>query len=244
MISINNLYKRFDQKVVVDDLTLTVDSGDRVAIIGPSGCGKSTLLKLITGLVPLDRGRVVLNSQTLTVDDYGDVPSTFLEQLGFLFQSSALFDSMTVKENVAFYHRETLQEQDESLINRVVRDKLAMVDMAGYENEMPSSLSGGQCKRIALARALAKDPKIMLYDEPTTGLDPFLSNNIENLIVDLSDTLKVTSLIITHQHSTIFRTAKKIYYMDDGKLIGPETPESILLSTHPKIREFFSAEVK
>eukprot|EP01047_Picozoa_sp_COSAG01_P009877 COSAG01_NODE_412_length_17370_cov_26.910196_6_plen_245_part_00 len=244
MIQIKSLHKSFEGKQVIRSLSLDVASGSRVAIIGPSGCGKSTLLKLITGLLPFDAGEIIINQQALgpNLDTRLEVP--YLKDIGMLFQTAALFDSLSVYENVAFYIRECLQEKDETKIRSFVAEKLALVDMSGYEASYPASLSGGQRKRIGLARALMKEPRIMLYDEPTTGLDPILSNNIEDLIVSLSDKLQVTSLIITHQHSTIFRTAQKIYFMDEGELIGPESVASIQHSQYAKIREFFNAEVE
>ncbi|MEK7298729.1 MAG: ATP-binding cassette domain-containing protein, partial [Candidatus Margulisiibacteriota bacterium] len=156
---------------------------------------------------------------------------------GTLFQSSALFDSMTVAENVGFSLVENLR-LPAGQVSDIVKDKLEWVAMSGYENQMPSQLSGGQRKRVGLARALAADPEIMLYDEPTTGLDPITSTHIEDLIVKLTQTRRVTSVVVSHQISTILRTADKIYMMYEGQLLPPESPATIANSADPRIREF------
>lgn len=241
MIHIQNLVKSFKNKCVLNNINLSINSGERVAIIGQSGCGKSTLLKILSGLLYFDSGTISINGQNLN-NSFQD-SFDHMKKIGMLFQTAALFDSLSIKENVAFYLREELKITNEDHISDIVQQKLKLVNMQGYENAMPAELSGGQRKRISLARALSKNPSIMFYDEPTTGLDPILSTNIEDLIVDLSIKLNVTSLIITHQHSTILRTATKIYMLEAGKLIGPEFPDTILNSSNKSIREFFNTTV-
>lgn len=239
MIRISNLSLQFDHKPVIRNLNLTVEKGERVAIIGPSGCGKSTLLRLIIGLEKPDSGDIFIDSKNISHMDEEGLKKIRLK-FGMLFQSSALFDSMTVEENVGFSLVENLNAKD-PLLTKKVQEKLALVKMAGTEKLMPSDLSGGMKKRIGLARAIAADPEIILYDEPTTGLDPIRSTHIEDLIVSLADHLCVTSVVVTHQHSTILRTADKIYYMHEGVLLPWESPKSIKASQNPLIRDFFAS---
>lgn len=228
MIRLINLFKTFDGKSIINNLSLDVEEGEKVAIIGPSGCGKSTLLRLIMGLHMPDSGQVFVDDQNLTRLDEESIREV-RKKIGMLFQSAALFDSMTVGQNVAFPLVE-LTDYSQKKIKHIVAEKLEMVGMAGREDDMPSDLSGGQKKRVGLARAIAANPKIVLYDEPTTGLDPILSTSIEDLIVQLSDHLNITSVIVTHQISTILRTPDKIYLMHEKQLLPPETPQSIYKS--------------
>ncbi|NDC82639.1 ATP-binding cassette domain-containing protein [bacterium] len=225
MIEIKDIWKTYDDKPVIRGLSLTINTGDKIAIIGPSGCGKSTLLRLIMGLHRPDSGSICVDGADITTMAPVELKKV-RDRIGMLFQSAALFDSLTVSENVAFPLVES-GVNDSQLIRSIVDEKLDMVEMGDSHFKDPAELSGGQRKRIGLARALARSPQIMLYDEPTTGLDPILSTNIENLIVKLNDQLHVTSVVVTHQISTILRTADKIYMMRDGQLLPPETPESI-----------------
>ena len=242
MIKIKSLFKAFSGNQVVKDLDLTIEKGDRVAIIGPSGIGKSTLLRLILGLQKPDLGQIMINGR-----DISKMPLEFLREIrmkfGMVFQSSALFDSMCVKENVAFPLIENTKLSQYE-INKRVKETLELVGMFGSENAMPSDLSGGQKKRISLARAIVSKPEVILYDEPTTGLDPILSTNIEDLIVKLNDQLKTTSIVVTHQISTIMRTADKIYLMHDGKLLSPEEPKTIHQSSNEYVRTFIKGGLK
>ncbi|MSR88050.1 MAG: ABC transporter ATP-binding protein [Candidatus Margulisbacteria bacterium] len=238
MITLKNVTKSFNGNSIVRGIDLSVSEGERIAIIGPSGCGKSTLLRLLMGLQQTDTGQVWIDNEDITQMDIKQL-RRMRTKFGMLFQHAALFDSMTVGENVAFPLREILH-LPEAEIQARVKDKLLWVEMSGKEHRMPSELSGGQQKRVGLARAIACDPKIILYDEPTTGLDPILSTNIEDLIVKLNKESHTTSIIVTHQISTILRTADKIYLMRDGVLLPPETPESIQESQNPYIKEFIS----
>ncbi|NBV41310.1 ATP-binding cassette domain-containing protein [bacterium] len=230
MIELRNIFKSYDDKQVIKGLSLSVERGSKIAIIGPSGCGKSTLLRIIMGLHLPDSGEVLIDGVDITKLSPDELKST-RRRIGMLFQSAALFDSLTVGENVAFPLVEN-HLVDKSKIPAIVEEKLELVEMDGAQDDFPAELSGGQRKRIGLARALAGEPEIILYDEPTTGLDPVLSTNIENLIVKLNDKLKVTSVVVTHQISTILRTADKIYMMQDGQLLPPETPSSIGVSNN------------
>jgi phospholipid/cholesterol/gamma-HCH transport system ATP-binding protein len=225
MIELIDVCKSYDRRPVIRNLSLRIDAGEKVAIIGPSGCGKSTLLRLIMGLHRPDSGQILVGGEDISKMS-SDNLKRVRRKMGMLFQSAALFDSLSVGDNVAFPLVEERQ-LSRARIRVAVNEKLEMVEMSGTRDKDPSELSGGQRKRIGLARALAGDPEIMLYDEPTTGLDPILSTNIENLIVKLNDQLHVTSVVVTHQISTILRTADHIYMMQDGRLLPPETPTSI-----------------
>jgi phospholipid/cholesterol/gamma-HCH transport system ATP-binding protein len=238
MIKLKNIHKKYNGNKVINGMSLEVEMGEKIAIIGPSGCGKSTLLRLLIGLQKPDSGEIWIDNEEITHMNEKEIRK-LRYKFGMLFQHSALFDSMSVQENVAFPLRENTKMK-EAEIRRRVKDKLSWVEMTVKEESMPSELSGGQQKRIGLARAIANNPQIVLYDEPTTGLDPILSTNIEDLMVKLSLESQVTSIIVTHQISTILRTPDKIYLMQDGVLLPPETPESIIKSDNPYIRQFIS----
>ncbi len=226
MIKLKNITKTFAGRVVVNNLSLEVERGEKIAIIGPSGCGKSTLLRLMMGLHRPDSGEIWVDGVAISGLDVPGLRK-LRRKFGMLFQSGALFDSMNVGENVAFPLVETLGYSPGASVDALVQEKLKLVEMVGSDQKMPSDLSGGQRKRIGLARAIVGSPEVVLYDEPTTGLDPILSTNIEDLIVKLNDQLKVTSIVVTHQISTILRTADKIYLMENGALLPPEIPQTI-----------------
>lgn len=238
MIYLSKVVKSFDGEPILKGVDLTIETGKKVAIIGPSGCGKSTLLRLMMGFYFPDSGSVAIDGEDLLSLSPKALRNLRLK-FGMLFQSAALFDSMTVAENVSFSLVEN-QGMTFKDAKKNVEDLLELVGMGGAQNKMPADLSGGMRKRIGLARAIASHPKIVLYDEPTTGLDPILSTQIEDLIVKLNNQLNITSVVVTHQFSTILRTADKIYLMHDGRLLPPETPETIMKSENPYIREFMS----
>lgn len=239
MIKITNLTKKFGTLTVIDNITLDIPESQTLAVIGPSGCGKSTLLKLILRLEAATSGKIIIDNQEISRLSEEQL-IRLRRKLGMVFQSSALFDSMTVGENVAFALREHAHHSERE-IKKIVADKLELVNLSGKEPLMPSELSGGMQKRVGIARALAFDPNIILYDEPTTGLDPITSTNIENLIIKLGRELKVTSIIVTHQLSTIFRTAQRIVLMNNGKLIEGGTVMETKGSKNPIIHEFITA---
>lgn len=240
-LEITNLSKKFKGREVVRNLSLNVEPGERIAIIGPSGCGKSTLLRLMMALQPADKGRILVDNQDITQCSIKEIRH-IRKRFGLLFQSAALFDSLNVAENIAFPLIETLGETDHKKIAHHVHEVLELVEMKEARHKMPSELSGGQRKRVGLARAIISRPQFILYDEPTTGLDPVLSTSIEDLIVKLSYQMKVTSIVVTHQISTILRTADKIYLMHEGELLHPETPASIRTATN-QYGEFLKGNV-
>jgi len=241
MIEIHNLKKSFNKKVIIDDLHISIEQGEKIAVLGPSGCGKSTFIKLLIGLLPADSGTIKIYGQNIpTLDE--ETLYELRNKIGFVFQSSALFDSLTIKDNLAFPLRERKYPMSERDISILVKEKLSVVDMSGVENSYPASLSGGQKRRIGIARALITNPNIILYDEPTAGLDPKLVHTIEDLIVRVSNNTHATSIVITHQLSTMIRTADKLYFMDNGKFLNPETPDSIRNSSQMPIQDFLSGE--
>lgn len=224
--------------MVLEDVSYEVESGESLAVIGPSGCGKSTLLRLLIRLDQPTSGKIII--------DHKDIERLSLEgiidlrkKIGLIFQSSALFDSMNVFENVAFGLKQHLKLKQKE-IERIVHKKLEMVDLEGTQELMPAELSGGMQKRVSIARALAFDPKIILYDEPTTGLDPITSVTIENLMIKLKQELKVTSVIVTHVMQTVNRVADKVVLLHEGKFIETGTPEETQRSNDPIVKNFIT----
>jgi phospholipid/cholesterol/gamma-HCH transport system ATP-binding protein len=238
MIKLENLTKYFDDLKVLEKITFEIKDGESLAVIGPSGCGKSTLLKLLLRLEEPTAGKVIMDGMDISrLSQDGLI--NLRKKIGMIFQSSALFDSLNVFENVAFALRQHTHMSDRQ-ISRVVKDKLKMVDLEGTEDLMPSELSGGMQKRVSIARALAFDPRIILYDEPTTGLDPITSVNIENLMIKLSRELKVTCIIVTHVLQTVYRAAHRIVMLHEGKFIETGSPEATKRSANPVVREFIT----
>ncbi|MBU0671451.1 MAG: ABC transporter ATP-binding protein [Candidatus Margulisbacteria bacterium] len=238
MIQLNNLTKYFDKLTVLKGINLEIADGESLAIIGPSGCGKSTLLKLLIRLEEPTSGSVNIDRQDIArLSDEGLM--RLRKKVGMVFQSSALFDSMNVFENVAFALRlhTDLRERE---IHRKVMEKLAMVELEGTEGKMPDELSGGMRRRVSVARTLASDPKVILYDEPTTGLDPITSVTIEDLMIKLSRELKVTSIVVTHVLQTVYRTTNRILMLHEGKFIETGTPEETQKSKDPVVKKFIT----
>lgn len=239
MIEIRNLTKTFGKKTVLDNISIKIEAGENLAVIGPSGCGKSTLLRLIMRLDQPTAGSIFIDGQD--INRLGEDANIKLSRkIGMVFQSSALFDSLTVGENVAFALREQMI-MPEAKIQSIVQEKLELVDLGGTENLMPDELSGGMQKRVSFARAIAFNPEILLYDEPTTGLDPITSTSIENLMCKFSRELKTISIVVTHQLSTIYRTAGHIVMLHEGKLIELGSPQQAKSTNHPAAKKFLAA---
>lgn len=229
MIKFEGVSKKYDTKVVLDNLSFSVNEGETLAIVGFSGTGKSTALKIISGLVEPDDGVVNLSTPNMSM----------------VFQYSALFDSLSIYENVAFafHEREDLKHKyTEQQIQQIVSEKLRLVGLQNIENLYPSELSGGMQKRVSFARAIVTNPKIILYDEPTAGLDPVSSTVIEDYIIRLKQELKAASIVVTHQMSTIKRTADRIIMLYEGKIVWEGTPEKFLKADDPYSRQFVYAE--
>ncbi len=236
MIRLVNVNMDFRDKQILKDINLTIEQGEIMVIIGPSGSGKSTLLRLIIGLLKPTTGEIWVSNREitgLTEDELGKIRL----EMGMVFQYSALFDSMSVGENVAFGLRQHTDMPEEE-IQRTVRRKLRMVGLRGQENAMPSELSGGMKKRVSLARAIAINPHIVLYDEPTAGLDPIMSNTIDRMIVSTRRMIDATSVVVTHDMSSAFRIADRIAMIHNGSIIETGTPDSFKQSENPIVAKF------
>jgi phospholipid/cholesterol/gamma-HCH transport system ATP-binding protein len=240
LIRLKNIHKRFDRLVVLDGINLSIERGQSVVVIGASGTGKSVLLKHMVGLLKPDKGEVWFDGQridTLPERELSRVRTRF----GFLFQMGALFDSLTVAENVGFPLREHTRKSAAEIM-RIVTQKLNMVGLPDVARKMPAELSGGQRKRVALARAIALDPEVILYDEPTTGLDPIRSDVINALIVKLQRELQVTSITVTHDMNSAFKIGDRIVMLHEGRIVFDGTPEQIQREENPVVRRFVVGE--
>ncbi len=244
MIIVKDLWKSFDDVHVLTGLDLTINEGETLVILGRSGVGKSVLLKHIIGLLKPDKGQIFLKDICLTELSERE---TFKvnRDMGMLFQSSALFDSMTVGENIAFYldqhgdpeTRKTMSSKD--IVERV-KIALETVGLEGTQDKMPSELSGGMRKRAALARLIVYRPKIILYDEPTTGLDPITSMNINDLIIKTQQKLKSTSIVVTHDIKSALTVGDRLALHHEGKIVHIAPKDEFIRSDHPVIREFLT----
>lgn len=236
MISIRHVYQTFGSRQILKDVSLTVKDGETMVILGASGSGKSTLLKLIIGLLTPTSGEVLVDGK-----DMGRLNEEELNKarrnMGFVFQYSALFDSMNVKENVAFGLRMHTKLPEEE-IDRIVKEKLHLVGLDGIENLMPSSLSGGMKKRVSLARAIALEPKIILYDEPTAGLDPIRSTDISLLIKHTQKALHATSVVVTHDLKSAEMIADRMAFLYKGSFLAIGRPEELKASEDERVRQF------
>jgi phospholipid/cholesterol/gamma-HCH transport system ATP-binding protein len=236
MIRVEDLHKTFGAVEVLQGVSFEVGKGQILALIGRSGYGKSVLLKHVAGLMKPDRGRVLVDGNDMSFLKGGDL-LRLRNRLGFLFQSGALFDSMTVYDNVAFPLREKTKLSEKEIRDRVMKE-LDQVGMTGAEEKFPSQISGGMIKRASLARALMGEPEIMLFDEPTTGLDPLTGQTILNLIDSMHERLGFTGIIVTHEVPKIFEVVDKVAMLDEGHILFEGTPEAILTSEDSRIRSF------
>jgi len=236
MIEIQRVSKSFNSHQVLDRVNLTIKTGETMVIIGRSGCGKSVLLKHMIGLMKPDEGTVLVNGTDIT-HLTGAVLDEIRMKFGMLFQGAALFDSMTAYENVAFPLEEHTAMSREAIRQRV-HECLQLVGLEGVDDHSPSELSGGMRKRVGLARALAINPEIVLYDEPTTGIDPIMGDIINDLIIALRDRLKVTSVVVTHDMRSAYKVADHIAMLYNGEIVEAGTPEEIRSSKNPVVRQF------
>ncbi len=236
MIEARDLKKRLGTNQVLDGVSFRIEKSESVVIIGRSGCGKSVLLKHLVGLISPDAGQVLIDGQNIEgMNERALLPVR--RKFGMLFQSAALFDSMTVAENVAFALRREQALSETEIANRVA-ETLEMVDLPGTEEKKPSELSGGMRKRVGLARAIIYRPEIVLYDEPTTGLDPIVSDSIDQLILRICERLKVTSVVVTHDTRSMRRVGQRILMLVNGKIHASGTPDEIFGSTDPIVKQF------
>ncbi|OIO34086.1 MAG: ABC transporter ATP-binding protein [bacterium (Candidatus Ratteibacteria) CG_4_10_14_3_um_filter_41_18] len=236
MIQIRNLVVSFEKKKVLDHLNLEVKKGESLVVIGSTGCGKTVLLKSILGFIKPDEGEILIDESKIT-ELTEERLTEFRKRFGVVFQSNALFDSLSVGENIAFYLREhtRLKEKD---IRRKVAEILKMVGLEGIEELRPSQLSGGMQKRVAFARALISNPEIVLYDEPTTGLDPIMANTVNELILSLHHRFSITSITATHDRKLAYRIADRIAMLHQAQIIGPFSLLEIQKTDNPIIKEF------
>src|SRR5215207_9772273 len=240
LIELRNVHKRFGRLVVLNGVTLRIEEGQSLVVIGASGSGKSVMLKHIVGLLTPDEGEVWYDGRR--VDDLTSRELDKLrEQFGFLFQMGALFDSLTVEDNVAFPLVEHTKKPPAE-IRQIVAQKLALVELDGTQRKMPGELSGGQRKRVALARAIALGPRVILYDEPTTGLDPIRSDVINELILKLQRELKVTSIVVTHDMQSAFKVGDRIVMLHEGKVHFDGSPDQVRAATDPIVHRFVAGE--
>jgi phospholipid/cholesterol/gamma-HCH transport system ATP-binding protein len=241
MIQIQDLHKSFDRNEVIKGISLDIQKGDVLALIGGSGKGKSVLLKHITGLIRPDKGRVLIDGKDIARLGAGGL-SQMRRRMGFLFQGGALFDSMSVFDNVAFPLREKTKMNEEE-IRKSVMDSLAQVGLSGAEDRFPSQISGGMVKRTAFARELVWHPEIMLFDEPTTGLDPIIGSSILRLIEELHDKHSFTGVIVTHEIPRVFDIVNRVAMLHDGLILVEGTPEEIASSEDPIVQQFIKGEI-
>lgn len=230
-IEVKNLVKIYDDKRVIDNVSFKVENGETLAIVGFSGSGKSTILKMICGLTEKDGGEILTSK--------GDI--------AMVFQYSALFDSLNVADNISFALRERKElrnKYSEKELREIVSKKLELVGLKGIEYKFPSELSGGMQKRVSFARAIVTEPNTILYDEPTAGLDPISSTLIEDYIVRLKEETNAASIVVTHQMSTITRTANKVIMLYGGKIVFNGTPEEMLRQDNPYTKQFVTASLE
>jgi phospholipid/cholesterol/gamma-HCH transport system ATP-binding protein len=238
-IEINNLKKSFGKQEVLTDVSIKLMNGENLVVVGKSGTGKSVLIKCIVGLLSCDSGTINVFEKDVTKlnrKEFGDIR----QKIGFLFQSGALYDSMSVKDNLEFPLRRIKKDLTQKQIDDKVNEVLENVGLSDALNKMPSQLSGGMRKRISLARSIVVDPMIMLYDEPTTGLDPVTSDEISSLINDVQKKYKTSSIIITHDIKCALSTANRIVMLHEGKVYKEGSVKDFESSADPLIKSFFN----
>ncbi|GIV19592.1 MAG: ABC transporter ATP-binding protein [Armatimonadota bacterium] len=239
VVRVNEVWYGVDSRWVLQGVSLEVYAGEVFAIMGPSGCGKTTLLKLIGGLLRPQKGEIWVGDREISRLSEAKL-TPVRKQVGMVFQYAALFDSLTVYDNVAFGVRRHITRRERE-VAEIVREKLAMVGMAGTEHLYPAQLSGGMQKRVGLARALAMNPSIVLYDEPTAGLDPIMAETIDTLIVDTTRRLQVTALVVSHDLTSVFHIADRIAMLHEGRIITCGSPDEVRADAHPVVRRFLRA---
>jgi len=238
MVILKNVRKTLNNKVVLDSVNLEIIDGEILVIIGQSGCGKSVLLKHIISLMKPDSGEIIIDGENIvSLDD--ERIYEIRKQIGMVFQNSALFDSMTVFENIALALTEHFKFS-ENKIRDIVTEQLAHVNLSHAESIMPSELSGGMRKRVGIARSLAMNPKLLLYDEPTTGLDPITADVINELILETNRKLKITSVVVTHDMTSAYKIGSRIAMLYKGKIEGIDTVDNIRKTANPVIHQFIN----
>jgi phospholipid/cholesterol/gamma-HCH transport system ATP-binding protein len=242
MITVKNVTKMFGTNTVLDNISLKIEQGKTTVIIGPSGCGKTVLVKHLIALLRPNSGEVYFKDyriDNLSENELNRIRTHY----GFLFQGGALFDSLDVTENIIFPIRQHCKITNWKEVEDLVKSKLAMVGLDGFQHFYPSNLSGGQRKRVALARAIALNPEVILYDEPTTGLDPIRSDVINELVLKLQKELKVTSVVVTHDMTSAYKIADRIVMLHNGKIIADGDADHIRNHPHPVVQQFICGQV-
>lgn len=242
MIQIVNLYKYFQDKRILSGVNLEIETGKITTIVGRSGCGKSVLLKHIVGLLHPDEGKVLIEGEALS-DMTTDELFGVRKKMGLVFQNGALFDSMSVEENIGLGLREHTKLSNAEISNKVSK-LLEMVGLPGIEKYRPSELSGGMKKRVSLARALAMDPQYVLYDEPTTGLDPIMSAIIDDLILRLNNDLNITSIVVTHDMKSVYKISDRVAMLHYGIVRFNGTPDELKNTNDHVVRQFIEGNVE
>jgi phospholipid/cholesterol/gamma-HCH transport system ATP-binding protein len=242
IIVLKNITKKFGNNIVLDNVSLSIDKGKTTVIIGSSGCGKTVLIKHLIVLLRPNAGKVYFKNQR--IDDLSENKLNKIRtHYGFLFQGGALFDSLSVTENIIFPIRQHYEITDWRKVEELVKAKLAMVGLDGFQNYYPANLSGGQRKRVALARAIALNPEVILYDEPTTGLDPIRSDVINELILKLRRELGVTTIVVTHDMTSAYKVADRIIMLHNGKIVADGDADHIRNHPHPIVQQFINGQV-
>ncbi|HUT31020.1 MAG TPA: ABC transporter ATP-binding protein [Sedimentisphaerales bacterium] len=242
VIVLKNVTKKFGRNVVLDNISLTIKEGKTTVVIGPSGCGKTVLIKHLIVLLRPSSGEVYFKGRR--IDDLSENELNRIRiNYGFLFQGGALFDSLSVAENIMFPIEQHCTIEQRREIEQIVKAKLAMVGLDGYQNYYPANLSGGQRKRVALARAIALNPKVILYDEPTTGLDPIRSDIINELILKLQRELRETTVVVTHDMNSAYKIADRIIMLHHGRIIADGDADHIRNHPHPVVQQFIRGQV-
>jgi len=241
IIVIKNLTKKFGNNIVLDNITLSIEKGKTTVIIGPSGCGKTVLIKNFIVLLRPSSGEIYFKNKRID-----NLPEKELDEIrthyGFLFQGGALFDSLSVAENIMFPITQHYGAIDWKQVEDIVKTKLAMVGLDGFQRFYPANLSGGQRKRVALARAIAMNPEVILYDEPTTGLDPIRADIINELILKLQRELGETTIVVTHDMTSVYKIADRIVMLHNGKIIADGDTDHIRNHPHPVVQQFITGQ--
>jgi phospholipid/cholesterol/gamma-HCH transport system ATP-binding protein len=242
VLTVKNLTKRFGTNVVLDNISLIIEKGKTTVVIGPSGCGKTVLVKHLIVLLRPNSGEVYFKDRRIDNLSENEL-NRIRTHYGFLFQGGALFDSLSVTENIIFPIRQHCKITNWREVEELVKDKLAMVGLDGFQQFYPANLSGGQRKRVALARAIALNPEIILYDEPTTGLDPIRADVINELILKLQKELGVTTVVVTHDMTSAYKIADRIIMLHNGKIIADGDTDYIRNHPHSVVQQFIEGHV-
>ncbi|HPS86873.1 MAG TPA: ABC transporter ATP-binding protein [Spirochaetota bacterium] len=239
-INIENMHKSFGEKSVLRGVNLSVEKGEILCIIGKSGSGKSVILKHLVGIIEPDKGSIAVDGITMT-GNKKEIKREIISKYGILFQGAALFDSMNIFDNVAFGLRR--RGLDEEEIKIIVEESLTQVGLSGAGDKRPSELSGGMQKRAGLARSIAVRPEVMLYDEPTTGVDPITAGVVDRLIIKMRDTFGMTSVVVTHDMTSAYRIADRIAMLYEGEIIFTGTDDEIRKSDNPYVKQFIEGTI-